>query len=72
MLDQLRRHRSLRTNLYLGLIGITLLFASTSYGLRLFVEARITEQAEAQVRALSRHRAQQSLIVTLLDEEEDH
>jgi len=53
----------------MGLIGITLLFALTSYGLRLFVEARISEQAEAQVRALSRHRAQQSLIVTLLDEE---
>jgi len=31
VLDQLRRHRSLRTHLYLGLIGITLLFAFTSY-----------------------------------------
>lgn len=69
VLDQLRRHRSLRSHLYLGLIGISLLFALTSYGLRLFVETRISEQAEAQVRALSRHRAQQSLIMTLLDEE---
>lgn len=69
MLDPDRKPRSLRTHLYLGLVGISLLFAVTGYGLRLYVEARLSEQAEAQVRALSRHRAQQSLLVALLDEE---
>ncbi len=69
MLDPLPRHHSLRTHLYLGLVGISLAFAVASYGLRYFVEMRISEQAEAQIRALNRYRSQQSLMATLLDEE---
>ncbi len=69
MLDQDHKPRSLRTILYWGLVGISLTFAITSYALRLYVEARLSEQSEAQVRAISRHRAQQSLQLALLDGE---
>lgn len=69
VLEQEKKPRSLRALLYLGLLGISLSFALTSYGLRYFVESRLTEQSEAQVRALSRHRAQQALLLALLDEE---
>lgn len=69
MLDQNRNTHSLKAFLYLGLVGISLVFALTGYGLRLYVESRLSEQSEAQVRALSRHRAQQSLLLSLLDEE---
>lgn len=69
MSDQERTPHSLRALLYLGLVGISLVFALTGYGLRRYVESHLAMQAEAQVRALSRHRAQQSLLVALLDEE---
>lgn len=69
MLDQDRKPHSLRTILYWGLVGISLTFAATGYALRLYVEARLSEQSEAQVRAISRHRAQQSLQLALLDGE---
>lgn len=69
MLEQNRNTRSLKAFLYMGLVGISVVFALTGYGLRLYVESRLSEQAEAQVRALSRHRAQQSLLLSLLDEE---
>lgn len=69
MIEQSRSTHSLRAFLYMGLVGISVVFALTAYGLRLYVESRLSEQAEAQVRALSRHRAQQSLLLSLLDEE---
>jgi len=69
VLNQDRKPRSLRALLYLGLVGISLAFALTGLGVRLYVESRLSEQAEAQVRALSRHRAQQSLLLALLEEE---
>lgn len=53
----------------MGLVGISVLFALTGYGLRFYVESQLSAQSEAQVRALSRHRAQQALLVALLDEE---
>ena len=43
--NQYRKLHSLRAYLYLGLVGISLTFALTGYGLRLYVEARISEQA---------------------------
>ncbi len=68
-MDQGRKPRSLRTILYWGLVGISLASAVTIYALRLYVEARLSEQSEAQVRAISRHRAQQALQLALLDGE---
>jgi len=68
-MDSIHNTHSLRAFLYTGLVGISVIFAGTGYGLRLYVESRLSEQAEAQVRALSRHRAQQSLLLSLLDSE---
>jgi len=60
---------SLRTYLYFGLGSILLTFVVAAVGLREFVEGRVLEQADAQVRSLSRYRAQQALLLVLLDQE---
>jgi len=60
---------SLRAYLYLGLGGVSLaLLLAVGWMVR-DLGMRVSEQAEAQVRALSRNRAQQALLVALLEEE---
>jgi diguanylate cyclase (GGDEF)-like protein len=63
------RTHSLRTYLILGLGSVVLVFLIAAVGQRAFVESRVQEQGEAQVRALGRYRAQQALFLVLLDEE---
>ena len=69
MLPSNKQSHSLRTFLQLGLGGVALAFILAAMGIRSYLENRIAAQSDAQVRALSRYRAQQSLLLTLLDEE---
>lgn len=68
MLTQETRTRSLRTYLFWGLMGLFLVGFGFSYGLRAYALAQVEAQSEAQLRALSRIRAQQDLQRMLLEE----
>lgn len=63
------RTRSLRTYLYLGLGSLGVAFLLVSMALRNFVHPLLVEEVEAQGRSLVRYRAQQDLMVMLLEEE---
>ena len=69
MLNSDAHSPSLRVYLYLGLGGISLTFLLATVWMVREVGNRVAEQADAQVRALSRNRAQQALLVALLEEE---
>lgn len=69
MLIPLVRPRSLRAYLDLGLGGLFLVSVAVGLSLHFYVLDRHREQAEEQIRALSRNRAQQVLIQVLLDQE---
>ena len=60
---------SLRAYLYLGLGSVSLALLLAAVWMVRDLSSRVEEQAEAQVRALSRTRAQQALLVALLEEE---
>jgi len=60
---------SLRAYLYLGLGSVSLAFLVVAIWMVRDLGSRVEEQADAQVRALSRNRAQQALLVALLEEE---
>lgn len=60
---------SLRAYLYLGLGSVSLALLLAAGWMVRDLGMRVSEQAEAQVRALSRNRAQQALLVALLEEE---
>jgi len=63
------RAHSLRTYLFLGLGSVAIAFVVVTVGLRAFVEGRASAQAEVQVRSISRYRAQQALLLVLMEEE---
>ena len=64
-----RKTRTLRTYFLFGLGSLTLAFMISGIGVRIWVEDRLQEQMDAQVRALSRNRAQLDLLLVLLEEE---
>jgi diguanylate cyclase (GGDEF)-like protein len=64
-----RRTRSLRTFLSLGLGLLGLAFLLMSAELRFFVQPSLDAEVESQGRALVRHQAQQELLESLLEEE---
>jgi len=66
-----RRTRSLRTYLFLGLGSLGLAFLLVSLELRNFVHPQLVEEVNAQGRSLVRYRAQQELLVVLLEQEAD-
>jgi diguanylate cyclase (GGDEF)-like protein len=63
------RTHSLRIYLYRGLGCIGLGFVLATAVLRGFVEGRIQDQADAQVRSLRRYRDQQALLLVLMNED---
>ncbi|BDU72733.1 diguanylate cyclase [Mesoterricola silvestris] len=66
-----RRTRSLRTYLLWGLGSLGLAFILVSLELRNFVHPQLLEEVNAQGRSLVRYRAQQELLVVLLEQEAD-
>lgn len=66
-----KRTRSLRTYLIWGLGSLGLAFLLVSLELRNFVHPQLEEEVEAQGRSLVRYRAQQELLVGLLEQEAD-
>jgi len=65
------RTRSLRTYLIWGLGSLGLAFVLVSLELRFFVHPHLVEEVNAQGRSLVRYRAQQELLVVLLEQEGD-
>ncbi|NTV74608.1 MAG: hypothetical protein HGA66_10420, partial [Holophaga sp.] len=65
------RTRSLRTYLIWGLGSLALAFLLVSLELRNFVHPQLVEEVNAQGRSLVRYRAQQELLVVLLEQESD-
>jgi len=65
------RTRSLRTYLVWGLGSLGFAFLLVSLELRFFVHPHLVEEVDAQGRSLVRYRAQQELLVAVLEQEVD-